>query len=396
MVKSTPTQILVFSTLAMTASFMIWSLFAPLAGNIQEMFHLSTLQKSVLIATPVLLGSIMRIPMGIYTDRLGGRKLFAGTMLFLVLPLLAAGWATTFPFLLLCALLIGMGGTTFAISLTYVSRWYPANKQGFVLGLAGLGNLGVAASSYAIPVVVNHFGYRWVYWGLAILIIVIAVAFWFGTSDLPKPRQAKTLREALSVVREKPTLYLSLFYFLTFGGFVAFSVYLPTLLKEQFGLSATDAGIQTALFVVVATLIRPFGGYLADGIGSQKVLNAAFAGISISALLIALSMHHFVPFMVVCLLMSVLLGIGNGAVFKMVPEVSSGNTGAVTGFVGAAGGVGGFFPPIVLGLIQQLTGSFVPGFVLMALFAGVCLWGNRATSTMQASKRMSAAGQITP
>ncbi|QMV42908.1 MFS transporter [Cohnella cholangitidis] len=388
MVKSTSTQILVFSTLAMTASFMIWSLFAPLAGSIQEMLHLSTLQKSVLIATPVLLGSIMRIPMGIYTDRLGGRKMFVGTMLFLVLPLLAAGWVKSYPLLLLCALFIGMAGTTFAISLTYVSRWFSADKQGFVLGLAGLGNLGTAASSYLMPVIYGKFGYQWVFWSMACMIVVTALVFWFGTSELPKPSQAKTFKQAMSVVKEKPTRYLSLFYFLTFGGFVAFSVYLPTLLKELFDRSTEDAGIQTAAFVLLATLIRPLGGYLADKIGSQKVLDAVFAGIAVAALLIAVSVHHDVPFMIVCLFLGGLLGIGNGAVFKMVPEVSTGNTGAVTGIVGAAGGVGGFFPPIVLGIVQQQTGGFALGFVFMAIFAGVCLWGNRVTRAMQASKRM--------
>lgn len=386
MPKSSPARTLIFSTLAMTASFMIWSVFAPLAGIMQELFHLSTLQKSVLIATPVLLGSIMRIPMGIYTDRFGGRKMFAATMLFLVVPLTAAGWATTFLSLLLCALFIGMAGTTFAISLTYVSRWYPAEKQGFVLGLAGLGNLGVAAASYLIPVIVDQLGYEWVFWGLACMIVIITAVFWTGTTELPRPRQTRTFKQAMSVLKHKSTGYLSLFYFLTFGGFVSFSVYLPTLLKELFSMNATDAGLRTAVFVLVATLIRPAGGFLADKMGSQKVLNGVFAGIAISSLLIAISLTHFELFSIGCLLISVLLGLGNGAVFKMVPEVSSGNTGAVTGIVGAAGGIGGFFPPIVLGLVQQTTDSFVFGFVLMAVFAGVCLWGNRVTGQLRIAK----------
>ncbi len=386
MAKSSPTQTLVFSTIAMTASFMVWSLFAPLAGQIQELLHLTTLQKSILIATPVLLGSIMRIPMGIYTDRFGGRKMFAATMLFLVLPLIAAGWVNTFPLLLLCALFIGMAGTTFAISLTYVSRRYPAEKQGFVLGLAGLGNLGVAAASYLIPVILSRFGYEWVFWGLACMIAVVTAVFWLGTAELPRPPQTKTFKQALSVIKERPTWYLSSFYFLTFGGFVAFSVYLPTLLKELFNLSATDAGLKTAIFVLVATLIRPLGGYLADAVGSQKVLASVFAGIAIASLLIAISLNHFIPFSIGCLVISALLGLGNGAVFKMVPEISSGNTGAVTGIVGAAGGIGGFFPPIVLGFIEQSTGSFMLGFVLMAIFAGICLWGSRLAIRLQASE----------
>lgn len=386
--KNESTVALVLSTLAMTASFMIWNVFSPIAGHIQEMIQLSTIQKSVLIATPVLLGSIMRIPMGIYTDRYGGRKIFAATMLFLVFPLLLAGWVQSFGVLLFCALLIGMAGSTFAISLTYVSRWYLPEKQGFVLGLAGLGNLGVAASSFLVPIILNQYGIAWVFWGLAIMIVFIVIIFWLGTSDLPAPSQFKTFKQSMSVLKYKSTWYLSLFYFLTFGGFVAFSVYLPTLLKELFYLSPTAAGLKTAGFVVIATLIRPLGGYLADRIGTQKVLVIVFGGIAITSLLIAFTLNDFVSFSVGCLLASALLGLGNGAVFKMVPEVSSGNTGVVTGIVGASGGIGGFFPPIILGIIKDVTGTYMLGFVLLMLFACVCLYINHSAKRMKQSKQV--------
>lgn len=368
-----PTKALIYSTVAMTVSFIIWSVFPPIAGQIQEQFQLSTLEKSVLIATPVLLGSIMRIPMGILTDRHGGRKVFTLTMLFLILPMVAAGFADSYAWMLICALFIGMAGTTFAISLTFVSRWYPPQSQGFILGIAGLGNLGGAAANFLIPSISSAYGIPWVFFSLAIMVAVMALVFHSFTKDPPKPAEPKTLKQSLSVLKEKATWHLSIFYFLTFGGFVAFSVYLPTFLKDLFQLNAFDAGLRTAGFVLAATLIRPAGGYLADRFGSKRVLSVVFTGILAAALGLSFSLGHFVTFTVLCLLISLLLGLGNGAVFKMVPEVSSGNTGAVTGIVGAAGGVGGFFPPIVLGIVKDATGEYSLGFIFMVVFALACL-----------------------
>lgn len=379
------------STMAMMASFVIWSVFSPIAGQIQEMFHLSTIQKSVLIAAPVLLGSILRIPMGVYTDRFGGKRVFAATMLFLVIPLLAAGWAHSYLLLLICALFVGMAGTTFAISLTYVSRWFPAERQGLVLGLAGLGNLGGAAASYALPIVLNSFGLPWVFWSLAIMIVIVTAVFWTWTKDLPVPARAKTFKQSMAVLKEQSTWYLSVFYFLTFGGFVAFGAYLPTLLQDLFQLPATSAGMKTAGFVVIATLIRPLGGYAADRVGSRKVLAVVFAGIMLTSLAMAATLQQFAGFSASCLIAAALLGIGNGAVFKMVPEAAPLHTGAVTGIVGAAGGIGGFFPPIALGIIKDWSGSYTLGFVLLMLFAFGCLWMNRATIRMNAAKPGAAA-----
>jgi NNP family nitrate/nitrite transporter-like MFS transporter len=373
--------------MAMTASFVIWSVFSPIAGQIQELFHLSAIQKSVLIATPVLLGSILRIPMGIFTDRFGGKRIFTGTMIFLAIPLLLASWTHSYWMLLLCALFVGMAGTTFAISLTYISRWFPPERQGFILGLAGLGNLGGAVASYTLPFVFNRFGLHWVYWSLAIMIVVVAAVFWLGASDLPAPAKRKTFRQSMEVLGERSTWLLSVFYFLTFGGFVAFGAYLPTFLKDLFQLSATEAGMKTAGFVVIATLIRPIGGYMADRIGSRRVLAIVFTGIVVASLAMAASLHHFAGFSASCLAAAALLGLGNGAVFKMVPEVSSANVGAVTGIVGAAGGVGGFFPPIVLGIINEATGAYTLGFVLLTCFAAACLWMNRAASRLTVAKQ---------
>lgn len=376
--RQVQTKALLFSTVAMTVSFMIWSVFPPIAGKIQELFGLSPIEKSILVATPVLLGSIMRVPMGILTDRYGGKKVFTLTMLFLILPLIAAGFADTYAWMLVCALFIGMAGSTFAISIAFVSKWYPPERQGFILGIAGLGNLGSAGANFMIPSILPSLGISGIFFSLAIGIAVMSAVFQIFTKDPPKPAVPKTLKQSLSVLKYKATWLLSIYYFLTFGGFVAFSVYLPTLLKDLFQLEALDAGIRTAGFVLAATLIRPAGGYLADRFGSTKVLTIVFLGIMTAALVLSITLESFVNFSIICLLLSVLLGLGNGAVFKMVPEVSSGNTGAVTGIVGAAGGIGGFFPPIVLGIVVDSTGQYHLGFGFMAVFALGCLILNYA------------------
>lgn len=368
---------LILSTLAMIVCFSVWSVFSPMAGKMQEIYHLSTAEKSTLLAAPVLLGSLMRIPMGMVTDRLGARKVYVWSMLLLMLPMIAASFADSYRMLLICALFIGMAGTTFTISIAYVSRCYPPEKQGFVLGIAGLGNLGVALSNFLIPIVDTKWGTTWVFWGLTAILGMMAVVFWIGARELPSPKELKTLKQTFQVLGRKEIWRLNLYYFLTFGGFVTFSVYLPVLLKELFRLDSTDAGMQTAIFVLLATLIRPGGGYLADRIGARNVLMLVFGGISLFAAFLSFSYQHFFFFTVSWLAISLFLGIGNGAVFKLVPEVSPANTGAVAGIVGAAGGMGGFFPPIVLGLVKDGMGDYQIGFMFLVIVALICLIVNR-------------------
>jgi NNP family nitrate/nitrite transporter-like MFS transporter len=370
------TSALLLSTVAMIIAFAVWSVFSPIASTLQEQYHLSETQRSFIIVIPILLGSIMRIPMGIIADKFGARKVYTLTMLFSILPMIAAGFADSFGALLFWAFLIGMAGTTFTIAITYVTKWYPANKQGLVLGIIGMGNLGTAVASFAVPSIVNVFGLQWAFWGLALALGIMTLIFWLGTKELPKPKKVKTIKEALSVTKYRETWVLSLYYFLTFGGFVAFGFYLPTLLQELFSFSQVHAGFLVAIFVVAATLIRPIGGLLADKIGANQVIAYLFVGMILSASIMALTLENFSLFSISCLIMALLLGAGNGAVFKLVPAVSPNNTGAVTGIISAVGGIGGFFPPLVMGLIKEVTGSYSFGFIFLALFAAGCLFIN--------------------
>ncbi|MDT8861267.1 MFS transporter [Alkalihalobacillus sp. MEB130] len=367
------TAALVLSTLAMIISFAVWSVFSPIASFLQEQYQLSETQRSFIIVIPILLGSIMRIPMGIVADKFGARKVYTLTMIFSVISMFAAGFANSFEALLFWAFLIGMAGTTFTIAITYVSKWYPSHKQGLVLGIIGIGNLGTAVASFTVPSIVTLFGIEWAFWGLAFALAIMTVIFWLGTKELPKVNKVKTLKESLSVIKYGATWVLSLYYFLTFGGFVAFSFYLPTLLQETFHFSAVNAGFHVAVFVVAATLIRPLGGYLADKFGANQLIAILFTGIILTASFMALSLDTFLIFSLSCLGMAVLLGAGNGAVFKLVPEVSPNNTGAVTGIISAIGGIGGFFPPLVMGMVKEATGSYSIGFIMLAVFAATCL-----------------------
>jgi NNP family nitrate/nitrite transporter-like MFS transporter len=385
------TAALVLSTVAMVISFAVWSVFSPIASTLQEQYQLTETQRSFIIVIPILLGSIMRIPMGIIADKYGARKVYTLTMLFSVLPMFAAGFANSYGALLFWAFLIGMAGTTFTIAITYVTKWFPAEKQGLVLGIIGIGNLGTAVASFTVPSIVNLFGLQWAFWGLAFALSIMTVVYWLGTKELPKPKEVKTLKEALSVTKYKATWVLSLYYFLTFGGFVAFGFYLPTLLQETFHFSPVDAGLNVAVFVVAATLIRPIGGYLADKLGANQVIIFLFSGIILSASIMAISLDNFSVFSISCIVMALLLGAGNGAVFKLVPAVSPNNTGAVTGIISAIGGIGGFFPPLVMGMVKEMTGTYSSGFILLALFAAGCLMVNvfsiirTSTTTFRAS-----------
>ncbi|GAX91229.1 MFS transporter [Effusibacillus lacus] len=364
---------LAFSTVAMIMSFTVWAVISPLANQLQDIYGLTATEKSILVATPILLGSLLRIPMGILADRLGGKKLYALTMLFLTVPLIGAGFSKSYGMLLFWSLFIGLAGTTFAIAIAYVSRWYPPEKQGLVLGITGMGNFGTAVAGFTIPTIANLFGISWAFWGLAIAIAVTAALFWTGTRELPRPKVGKTFRSAFSVIRYKKTWVLSLFYFLTFGAFVSFGIYLPVLLQDLFGLTSVDAGFRAAGFVVVATLMRPVGGYLADRLGAGRILMYVFTGILVGAFLLSFFADNLFLFTVGCLGIALLAGAGNGAIFKLVPEVAPVNTGAVTGIVGAAGGIGGFFPPILLGAVKDVTGAYFFGFLLLGAYALICL-----------------------
>jgi NNP family nitrate/nitrite transporter-like MFS transporter len=380
-------RILVLTTIAMAFTFTAWASLSPLISHFEELYGLSTTEKSILVAIPVLLGSILRIPLGILTDRYGGRRVYAILLLVSVIPLIGISFADSYYSLLAWALFLGVPGTSFAVSVTFVSKWTAKEKQGTALGINALGNIGTAIAGFLIPTLAFIVCIQSVFWLLTFPMAIMAVLIWTLTPDSPKVSEKKSLFSALSILKYKNSWILSLFYFVTFGSFVAFGIYLPTLLIDLFQLSAVDAGMRSAGFVVLATLIRPVGGYLGDKIGAGKVLTFVFIGITLGGLAIGLWMTNIMIMTAACLFVAAASGIGNGAVFKLVPQLFPENTGAVTGVVGACGGLGGFFPPIFLGMIKDFSGSYTLGFFLLSILALVCLLTNKVQFDAQTKVR---------
>jgi nitrate/nitrite transporter NarK len=359
---------LVLATLSFAISFTAWGLIGGLAPIFTDLYKLSASQTSLLVAVPVLLGSVARLPMGMLTDRFGGRIMF--TILLGVSAV--AAWivplTTSYAALVASAFFIGLAGSSFAIGAAFVSRWSPPALQGTALGIFGLGLLGQSAAVFGGAVAAAQFGWESVFRGTAVALAAWAIVFGIVARDAPGAARPAGMAAMLRVLRHEPLAWwLGAFYFLTFGGFVAFSIYLPTLLRAQFGLTPADAGFRAAGFVVLATLMRPLGGWLSDRIGGAQVLSWVFGGVAGFALLMI--WPSMIPFTVGALGCASLLGLGNGAVFKLVPERFPRDTGTVTGLVGALGGLGGFFPPLLLGFFHDTVGALWPGFVLLSLTA---------------------------
>lgn len=364
---------LFLSTVAFGIAFALWGSIAGVAPLLKNSWGLKPLETGLLVALPVILGSLGRIPVGFLTDRWGPRLVMSLILGFSGLCALAiALFRLDYRAMLGLAMLMGVSGTTFAIGVAHVSPWYPKGRQGRALGIFGLGNLGQSVAIFGIP-----FSALWGSWKIGFLILglvslIWAVIYFAKAEECPlASRERRSWRETLSFFKATTTAWiLSLYYFLTFGGFVAMSVYLPTLLKDQFLLSPHEAGIRTAVFILLATFMRPLGGYVADRAGGHRVLYFVFSGIAGASLL--LMAREIRVFSLGALCFALAAGLGNGAIFKLVPQYFPNETGTATGLVGAAGGIGGFFPPLIMGLNLQLYGNYFLGWWGLLGFSILC------------------------
>jgi NNP family nitrate/nitrite transporter-like MFS transporter len=369
---------LALATLSFAVCFTAWGLISAFAPRFRELYHLTAFQTALMVSVPVLLGSLARIPMGMLADRLGGRVVYTALPLVVAIPVFIVPTLTSYHSLVFTGFFLGLAGSSFAVGVGFVSRWYSADRQGSALGVYGMGNIGQSIAVFVGPLLALSIGWQGVFRAAGALLVVWAAVFGVLARNAPARTPPKPLGAMIKVLAtERLSWALSGFYFLTFGGFVAFSIYLPTLLKDQFGLTPADAGFRAAGFVLLATLCRPAGGWLADRIGGARVLNGVFLGVMPFAMLLA--WPSMLPFTVGALGCAALMGFGNGAVFKLVPEYFPADTGTVTGLVGAMGGLGGFFPPLVLGAFRDALGSVWPGYLLLAATSFVLYRVNAAT-----------------
>ena len=362
---------LALSTIAFAISFAVWGMIAPLAKTFQTSFRLTEQQAWLLIAAPVLLGAILRLPVGMLTDRFGGRLVMGGLLVVIAAPAYLLSMATDYNSLITGGLFLGIAGASFSAGIAFTSRWFPPEKQGFALGIFGSGNIGQSLALFGVPLLSAMWGWQITFRIFAAAALAWGIVFLLFGKDAPIRSKPKPFRDMILVLREKPLAWvLALFYFVTFGGFVALSIGLPKLLQEIFHLTPEDAGLRVAGFVVLATAMRPVGGYLSDKIGGARLLSYVFGGTGL--LCLGMALEHIVPFTIGALGVAACVGLGNGAVFKLVPQHFAADTGTVTGLVGAMGGLGGFFPPLALGVIKTGTGSYALGFFLLALFCLAC------------------------
>lgn len=364
---------LALATAAFALCFSAWGMLAPLAPKLQDKLDLSDTETAIMIAIPVVLGSLLRIPLGWLTDRKGGRIMFTALLAYTAGAALLIGFATSYVMLLVAGLLLGVAGSSFAVGVPFVADWYPKARQGFALGVYGAGNIGTAVAAFSVPFMYTHYGQATAGIVFACAIGAYTLLWASAAHNAPvarasRPRYREVLRSGW------PLWQLTFFYFVTFGGFVAMAIFLPKLLVDWFDLSLTDAGLRAAGFTIVATLARPVGGWLSDRIQASTVLIISFTGVGLDA--VGLSWQATDPTILAvtlfCLSMAGFLGLGNGAVFKLVPQEFPHSTGAVTGIVGAAGGLGGFFPPLILGIVKDATGTFTMAFVFLVAFAWMC------------------------
>ena len=350
-------------------SFMIWVLLGALGVSISEGLGLSASQKGLMVAIPILSGSLMRIPLGLLSDRFGGRRVGIAMLLGLFVPL-TIGWqaGTSLGTLIGVGLMLGVAGASFAVVLPLASRWYPPERQGLVMGIAAAGNSGTVVANLVAPRIAAHVGWHNVLALTMIPLAIVLVVFSILAKDSPNRAAKQTVAGYLTVLRVPELWWFCLFYSVTFGGYVGLSSFMPILLRDQYHVAAVTAGYLTAIAALAGSALRPVGGYVADRIGGVRLLSVLLVGI-MAAYMIASRIPGLVAMTAILVTAMVCLGLGNGAVFQLVPQCFRGQIGIATGVVGAVGGLGGFMLPTLLGQIKQGTGSFQIGFIVLGSIA---------------------------
>ncbi|WP_454748979.1 nitrate/nitrite transporter [Ciceribacter selenitireducens] len=412
---------LAMSTVAFTVCFAVWTIFAIIGIQIRKDLNLSETQFGLLVGTPILTGSLIRVVLGIWTDRYGGRVVFVATMLAAALATFFLTFATTYLQMLIAALGVGIAGGSFAVGVAYVSRWYPPEKQGTALGIFGAGNVGSAVTKFFAPLVLVAFGWHAVAQVWAGALVVMAIVFWFATKDDPvlverrrtgeKPKSTWMELEPLKNVQ---VWRFSLYYFFVFGGFVALALWLPQYLIKVYNVDIRSAGMIAAFFSVPASLFRAYGGHLSDVYGARRVMYWTFLVSIVATFILSypptdyvvqgvngpIAFHAemgVVGFTVTIFILGFFMALGKAAVFKHIPVYYPGNVGSVGGLVGMIGGLGGFILPIVFGVLLDLTGLWTSCFMLLFLIVlGSLTWMHISVRQMEQEVAGEKLGELPP
>lgn len=369
--------------------FTIWVLLGALSIYITKDLHLNAFQQGVMVAIPTLGGALFRLPMGLLGDRFGGKRVGTIMLLFLIIPLLI-GWLLPLNFsaIIGVGLMLGIAGASFSVALPMASHWYTSERQGLVMGIAAAGNIGTVISTFFGPRLAAHYGWHGVMGLVLIPLIVVLLAFVLLAKDSPTRPKEVPFSRYMSIMKRGDIWLLCLFYSITFGGFVGLGTFLPLFFHNQYGLSAASAGALTALAAFLGSSLRPLGGYIADKIGGVFTLSLLLAIVAV--LYAAIS---FLPTLAVISVLIVavvtFLGMGNGAVFQIVPQHFQKEIGVATGLVGAFGGIGGFFLPILLGSVKQVSGTYAWGLGILALLTSGSFILIRVLASARASWRIS-------
>lgn len=385
-----PAVALWMSTLAFTVCFAIWTIFAIIGVRIKQELGLTEAQFGLLIGTPILTGSLIRILLGVWTTRYGGRLVYTLTMLAAAAATFLLSYATTYTEMLIAGLGVGLAGGSFAVGVAYVSPFFPAAKQGTALGIFGAGNVGAAVTKFVAPFVLVAWGWQAVAEIWAIALAAMAIIFWFTTTDDPAFRERrhrsvahKSLLQEFAPLRDARVWRFSLYYFFAFGGFVALSLWLPRYLVGVYGFDLAVAGMIAAAYSVPGSIFRILGGVLSDKKGARSVMYGMLVVSAVATLILSLpaagsgtgSEFGITPavFIVVTFVLGFVMSLGKAAVFKHIPVYYPDSVGAVGGIVGMVGGLGGFILPIAFGALKDITGLWSSCFLLLFAIVAISL-----------------------
>ncbi|OWV88748.1 MFS transporter [Rhizobium leguminosarum bv. trifolii] len=377
-----PAKALWISTVAFTLCFAVWTIFAIIGIRIKQDLGLNEAEFGLLVGTPVLTGSLVRIVLGIWTGRYGGRLVYTLTMLAAALATFLLSYAETYTQMLIAGLGVGLAGGSFAVGVAYVSPFFPAEKQGTALGIFGAGNVGAAVTKFAAPFVLLAWGWQAVAEIWAVCLALMAIVFWFTTSDDPAFRlrrersvASKSFAEEFAPLQNVQVWRFSLYYFFAFGGFVALSLWLPRYLVGVYGFNLETAGMIAAAYSIPGSIFRAFGGVLSDKKGARSVMYAMLAVSAVATLILSLPATTITPviFIVVIFVLGFFMSLGKAAVFKHIPAYYPESVGAVGGIVGMMGGLGGFILPIAFGFLKDMTGLWSSCFLLLFAIVAISL-----------------------